>query len=105
MTTPAYPTEIHSQEVLQRMDQGEQFVFVDVREQPEWDEGHIEHSIHIPLGQLEEKYTHLRKHIPLIIVCRSGMRSSKACWFLSEKGYDVTNLFGGIMHWEGDLVQ
>lgn len=77
-------------------------VVLDVREDSEYYAGHIPHSVHVPLGQLAkhpelEKY----KHRPIIAICRSGMRSGRACSVLRRNGFEqVYNLAGGITAWE-----
>ncbi len=93
--------EITVQEVKKRLAKGEKIHFVDVREVAEVEEGHIPGIIHIPLGLVEFRMHELDKNIPYIIVCRSGGRSGQAAAFLDSYGYDVTNMVGGMLDWEG----
>lgn len=72
-------------------------VLLDVRTTEEIKEsGKIKGSIHIPLNELNEKYTTLDKRKPIIVYCRSGVRSYNAERFLKGKGYDVSNLDGSF---------
>jgi len=78
-------------------------VYVDVREDKEYAEGHIIDSIHIPLGQLTERVSELDayKQQPVIVGCRSGSRSAMGCARLRKAGFEqVYNLKGGILAWQ-----
>jgi rhodanese-related sulfurtransferase len=74
-------------------------VVLDVREAAELAEGRIAGSKHIPLGQLPARAFELDRDRPVITVCRSGGRSSQAAQFLTDHGYDVANLAGGMSAW------
>lgn len=78
-------------------------VVIDVREHHEWITGHIPQAKHIPLGELPDRLAELPR-AQMVIVCRSGVRSNKACLYLDELGYDVVNLVGGMLQWEGEIV-
>jgi rhodanese-related sulfurtransferase len=81
----------------------EKAIVLDVREDKEYQEGHILNAIHIPLGSLEQRVKELEKHKekPVIINCRSGHRSGNACVTLKKHGFiNVYNLGGGIMAWQ-----
>lgn len=77
---------------------------VDVREDDEWQAGHIEGAVHIPLGELMERYG----EVPMdgdddvVVVCRSGGRSSRAVEWLNANGIDAVNLTGGMGAWSLD---
>ncbi len=76
---------------------------LDVREDKEFSTGHIPHSRHIPVGQLNERIKELDKFKskPILVSCRSGQRSAQACRILKKQGFEnVTNLAGGVMAWE-----
>jgi rhodanese-related sulfurtransferase len=76
---------------------------LDVREDKEWAEGHIPRAKHIPLGKLAERMKELEKFKdkPVLVNCRSGMRSASACKTLRKAGFEkVYNLAGGILAWE-----
>lgn len=77
-------------------------IVVDVRTEKEYLEGHIVNSLHIPLGMLENRLSELKeyKSQPVIVVCRTGSRSSSAVSTLKKQGFkSVTNLNGGILAW------
>lgn len=77
-------------------------VVIDVREQNEWDAGHAPGAIHIPLAELPERLGELPEsdeRDPLPIVCRSGGRSGRAVAWLSQQGFDVANVDGGMRQW------
>ncbi|MBI4808348.1 MAG: rhodanese-like domain-containing protein [Nitrosomonadales bacterium] len=76
---------------------------LDVREQGEYDAGHILNSKLISLGKLHERIGELEKYRekPILVVCRSGMRSASACALLGKQGFaQAYNLEGGVMAWQ-----
>ncbi|MBC8078807.1 MAG: rhodanese-like domain-containing protein [Gorillibacterium sp.] len=99
------PKEITPKELAKRLERGEPVQVIDVREPDEWVEGYIAGSKHIPLGQLMENQHKLDPRHEIIIVCRSGGRAGRACELLSGKGFNVTNLVGGLLAWTGSLTQ
>ena len=72
---------------------------VDVREQVEWDAGHIEGAVLMPLGELGNRVAELPRERRMVIVCRTGSRSGYAADALHGAGYDVANLRGGLFAW------
>ena len=86
--------EISFNDFLAKYQAGEIQV-LDVREQEEYDL-HLEGVTLLPLSELLDRYTELDKAQPYYVICRSGKRSARACLFLEEKGYDVTNVQGGM---------
>jgi rhodanese-related sulfurtransferase len=76
----------------------EGLLVLDVREDDEWEAGHVEDSLHIPLLTLGERYTELGSG-QMLVVCRSGHRSGQAAAYLVEQGFDAVNLEGGLMAW------
>jgi len=72
---------------------------LDVREDDEWQAGHIDGAQHIPLGQLGERLAELPKESRIVAVCRSGGRSGAAVRGLKQLGYDAENLEGGVTAW------
>lgn len=75
---------------------------VDVREVDEVQAGKIPGAIHIPLGLIEFRMHELDKSKEYIMVCRSGGRSGRASQFLESHGYNVINMTGGMLSWDGD---
>lgn len=74
-------------------------VAIDVREPREWEAGHVDGSLWIPLGELQARAGELPRDRPLVIVCRSGARSGYAADALVAAGYDASNLAGGLHAW------
>ena len=72
---------------------------LDVREQDEWDAGHIEGSQHIPLGELGARLDEVPHDRTVVAVCRSGSRSDRAAKGLRASGYAAENLEGGVTAW------
>jgi molybdopterin/thiamine biosynthesis adenylyltransferase/rhodanese-related sulfurtransferase len=78
-------------------------LFVDVREQEEWDEGHIPGAVHIPRGYLESRIEAAApdRAQPIVVYCAGGSRSAFAAKSLEELGYEnVTSLAGGYTDWK-----
>lgn len=76
---------------------------LDVREDKEFAAGHIPKAKHIPLGQLSKRINELEKFKgkPVLVTCRSGQRSARACGMLKKAGFEtVYNQAGGIIAWE-----
>lgn len=74
-------------------------LMIDVREENEWNEGHIDGAVHIPMAQLPERLSELDKKMTTIVVCRSGNRSGKVAAWLINRGYDALNMTGGMLAW------
>ncbi len=86
------------------LDGGELFLLLDVREPHEVQICCLENSILIPLGQLPKRVGELDKSLPVVVYCRSGVRSAKAAGLLREGGFqDVKNLKGGILAWSDQV--
>lgn len=86
-----------------KIDAGEQVNIIDVREQEEVDAGIIPGAKHIALGQVETSLDQIDPSVPHYIICKAGGRSAMACEILEENGYDVTNVTGGMMAWDGEV--
>jgi rhodanese-related sulfurtransferase len=72
-------------------------LLLDVREDQEWAAGHSPSAIHMPLGQLDQAV--IPAGTPVIAICRSGARSSRAAAALAALGTSVSNLDGGMKAW------
>ena len=76
-------------------------VILDVREQSEYDAGHIPGVTLIPLNDVPNRLNEIPKDKPVIVTCRSGNRSGQATDFLRQQGYtNVHNMTGGINAWQ-----
>lgn len=84
------------QEVFDQLDRVQ---VLDVREVPEWRAGRIDRALHIPLASLPARLAELDRDRPVVVVCRSGMRSGRAALFLQHHGFDAHNLDGGMEAW------
>ena len=80
--------------------QNEPLSLVDVREAEEFEMLHLEDAQNLPLSQLADIYDQLDKDLLHYVICKSGMRSARACQFLAEQVYDVINVQGGMMAFE-----
>ena len=95
--------EISVAELKARLDRGDDFTLVDVREPHEYDICEIGGTL-IPLGTLEQNVHHLNREDAIVVHCRSGMRSAKATKFLKEAGFkQVRNVVGGILAWAEEI--
>ena len=74
-------------------------LILDVREDDEWDDGHIADAVHIPLGELPDRSADLPRDRPIVCVCRSGNRSGKATDLLADQRFDAINMSGGMLAW------
>lgn len=90
-----------AKEVQEKLENGEPLNIIDVREVDEVKEGKIPEAIHIPLGLVEFKMNELDKKKQYVMVCRSGARSGRAATYLEGQGFDVINMDGGMMAYEG----
>jgi rhodanese-related sulfurtransferase len=72
---------------------------LDVREPMEWAHGHVEGSIHIPMGEVPTRL----EDVPdgqVLVVCKVGARSARVAGYLVQQGRDAVNLDGGLLDWE-----
>jgi len=80
-------------------DRRSEITLLDVREPWEWQAGHIDGSVHIPLMQLPVRFKELPADRPIVTVCRTGARSDDAAEFLRRSGFEAHNLDGGVADW------
>ena len=92
---------ITAEEAKALMDSEEGYIILDVREQEEYDAGHIPNAILIPYTQIEEKAATMLpdKEQLILVYCRSGRRSKIAAEALEDLGYTNIKEFGGIINW------
>ena len=78
---------------------------LDVRDESEWDEGHLAEAIHLPLATLASRLGDIPRGRPIVVHCQAGSRSAIAASVLTASGIpDVRNLTSGIAAWAGPLV-
>ena len=97
--------QITPQEAKKIMDSGEERIILDVREQDEFDEGHIKGAILIPYTEIENKAEDMLpdKDAQILVYCRSVRRSKIASETLSKLGYTNIKEFGGIIDWKYEV--
>lgn len=78
---------------------GDGAVVLDVREDYEWEAGHIAGALHIPLEQLPARLEELDPDVDVNVICRTGGRSFRATTWLTENGYSAFNVIGGMGAW------
>ncbi len=94
--------ETNVQEVKKRLDTGEAFILIDVREESEWAKGHLPGAVHLSKGVIERDIENAvpAKTTPLVLYCGGGFRSALAADNLQKMGYtDVISMDGGWRGW------
>ena len=95
---PVLPAEISTMQAFEEYRQGA--LFLDVRTQEEWTQGHIQNSLLIPLDELPLRFNELPRDRDIVVVCKSGVRSREGATLLREAGFTrVTRLTGGLQGW------
>ncbi len=89
--------EIDAKTAKNRLDAGA--IALDVREQHEWDAGHIDGAVHIPLTDLPDRVDEVEDRDNIVAVCLVGARSAKAARVLASNGIEAVNLVGGMRAW------
>lgn len=75
---------------------------LDVREDEEWDAGHIDGAHHVPMYQVPAHVAHGEQLTPdrrVVVVCKMGGRSAQVTAWLAQQGFDAANLEGGMLAW------
>ena len=91
-----------SQEEAKEMMDAQEVIILDVREQDEYDSGHIPGAVLLPVGTIDEETAAEvipEKDSTVLVYCRSGNRSKTASSALAELGYTNIYEFGGINTW------
>ena len=94
--------EVHLADVRKKLDAGEHFHFIDVREDHEFAQGHAKGAIHLGRGILERDIESLipDNSAEIVLYCGGGFRSALAADSLQRMGYsNVTSMAGGIRAW------
>lgn len=102
-------SDLSQNEWAQALTEQQQAVVLDVRTQEEFESGYIPKAINIDIQMgpsFIEKINALDKNKSYYVYCRSGARSSQAVQLMRELGFNNTfNLLGGILDWEGEVLQ
>jgi adenylyltransferase/sulfurtransferase len=97
-------SEIEVTAVKEKLDRGDKFVLIDVREPHEYQICHIPAAKLIPLGEIGKRLGELDPEADIVIHCKSGMRSARACGILKAAGFKhVRNMKGGILAWSDQV--
>jgi len=94
--------EVTVADVKQKLDANDQFLLIDVREDNEWQQGHLPHAIHLGKGIIERDIERRvpDPNAPLVLYCGGGFRSAIAADNLGRMGYtNVLSMDGGIREW------
>ena len=95
--------EISVQELKEKIDKGEDFQLIDVREDFEYEVSNLGGTL-IPLGGILIEADKIAKDKPVVVQCRSGKRSAAAIMQLEQRGYtNLYNLTGGILAWANEI--
>jgi rhodanese-related sulfurtransferase len=95
--------QITATELEKLLNDGKAVNLIDVRETDEVESGKIPGAVNIPLGLIEFRIQDLDKSLEYILICRSGGRSSRAAEFLESRGFNVVNMTGGMLSWNGAI--
>src|SRR3984893_9954512 len=97
-------TEIDAVALKARLDRGDKFQFIDVREPNEYQIASIPGAKLIPLGDVPKRVGELDPNTEVIVNCKMGGRSAKAAEFLRQSGFkNVKNMLGGITAWSDKI--
>ena len=102
---PGYQ-QITAQEAKTMMDVGAGTIVLDVREQEEYDQGHIPGAVLLPVGEITQESASAavpEKDTVVLVYCRSGNRSKAAAGELAQLGYTQVYEFGGIQDWPYEI--
>ncbi len=97
--------QITAEDAKKIMDSDEDYIILDVREQDEFDSGHIHGAVLIPYTDIDNMAEEMipDKNRLILVYCRSGRRSKIAAESLAKLGYTNVKEFGGIIEWKYDL--
>ncbi len=96
--------EITAPQLKALLGSGEELRLIDVREPDEWAIGHIDGATLVPLATVPATCASWDPDEKIVLMCRSGKRSSDALAYLAQQGFtDLTNLRGGILAWSDQV--
>jgi rhodanese-related sulfurtransferase len=93
--------EVSARDVIAMRQRGDDFAMIDVREDREWNLGHVPGAVHVARGTLEGRIEGaVPRERKVVLYCARGNRSALAADTMREMGYrDVVSLAGGIQAW------
>ncbi len=94
--------EVDVNYVKNKLDNNEDFTLIDVREDHEWNQGHIPNAIHMSRGTIERdiEKTVINKNTTVVLYCGGGFRSVLSAYNLQKMGYtNVISMDGGMRDW------
>lgn len=100
------PTEINPLDLRKRMDAGEKFLLLDVRQPWENQTARIADSLLIPMNELPQRVSEIKLEPgqTLVTYCHAGVRSMRSAAFLEQSGFSsVLSLAGGIAAWSAQV--
>lgn len=96
--------EVQNHELAKEIEAGVPLVLLDVREAHELEHGTLPNILHVPMIDVPDHLDELDKDAPIVVICRSGSRSTKITDFLVRQGFtNVRNLAGGMNAWAQDI--
>ena len=105
-TLPQGYVNISADQLKVKIDAGENFTLLDVRELYEYKAGHIKGAKLLPVGEIEERWSELDPAREIVVYCRIGRRSAIAAERVVKLGFKkVKNLIGGISGWPYEVVK
>jgi adenylyltransferase/sulfurtransferase len=102
----AMPTEIQPKDLRARMDAGEKFLLLDVRQQWEYETARLAQALLIPMNELPQRVAEIKLEPgqTLVTYCHAGVRSMRSAMFLEQSGFKgVLSLAGGIAAWSAQV--
>lgn len=97
-----YPHEMTNAELEASLGSG--LIVIDVREEPEYREGHVPGAVLVPIEEIESVWGRWDPDAPIAVICRSARRSDYACQVLARLGYrNVKNVVPGMSEWTGPM--
>ena len=92
-------------DIVQIMEENENYIILDVRTLEEYNQGHIPNAICIPNETIDKSVVNKLpdKNQMILVYCRSGNRSKQAAEKLKKLGYTNLIEFGGIIDWKGKI--
>lgn len=96
--------EVGPRELADELAGGASHVLLDVREADELAISRLPGIVHVPMGEVAERFCELDPNSPTVVVCRTGNRSGRVAEFLVGQGFqDVRNLVGGMNGWADEV--